>query len=41
MAERNWIQTDRNNGWMTVLRLQIAMAAFFDQWQLTAIAPVQ
>jgi len=38
----NWIQTDADKGWVTLLRLYSPMPAFFDKsWQPTEIEPVE
>ncbi|MBK0401239.1 DUF1254 domain-containing protein [Limibaculum sp. M0105] len=40
-ARGNWIQTDPNKGWVTLLRLYSPLKPFFDKsWQPTEIEPV-
>jgi hypothetical protein len=41
VADGNWIQTDPDKGWFTLLRLYIPLPAFFDKsWKLSDIEPV-
>jgi hypothetical protein len=38
----NWIQTDPDKGWFTILRLYSPLPSFFDKsWQPTEIAQVK
>jgi len=42
VARGNWIQTDREKGWFTILRLYSPLQAFFDKsWQVGEIELVQ
>jgi len=42
VARGNWIQTDREKGWFTILRLYSPQPAFFDKsWRPSEIEPVQ
>lgn len=42
IARGNWIQTDREKGWFTILRLYSPLQAFFDKsWQVGEIELVQ
>ncbi|MEO1091743.1 MAG: DUF1254 domain-containing protein [Pseudomonadota bacterium] len=38
----NWIQTDADKGWFTILRLYSPLPSFFDKsWQLSDVEPVE
>jgi hypothetical protein len=42
VARGNWIQTDPDKGWVTLLRLYRPLAPFFDKsWQPSEIEPVE
>ena len=42
VARANWIQTDPDKGWVTLLRLYRPLAPFFDKsWQPSEIEPVE
>ncbi len=42
VARGNWIQTDSEKGWFTILRLYRPLPAFFDKsWQPSEIEPVE
>ncbi len=42
VARGNWIQTDPEKGWVTLLRLYSPMPSFFDKsWQPTEIKPIE
>lgn len=41
VADGNWVQTDPEKGWFTILRLYSPLPSFFDKsWQPTEIEPV-
>jgi hypothetical protein len=42
VARGNWIQTDPEKGWFTILRLYSPMPSFFDKsWRISEIEPVE